>query len=167
MFNMTDSDSPSPTTMVNVMKEFEPLDRPARIFYHRRMVEIMEKKKLLNDELAAIKEVVLEDDAKYIFFPDKDGDTASPHYQLVSFSLIRLQPDEVTSLPRIDYGSDLVRPGTLVKITTGSYKGEVGLVETMWSKTAKPRGATCWNIRLLKSDKIIRRQEKTLHLTDN
>jgi ribosomal protein L14E/L6E/L27E len=169
------TDSSLTTTMVNVMREEEPLDDNTRLHYHRRMIEATERKRLAEEEMEAIKRVIIEDDEKRarkvhchysltpLFLPDPNSD----HYNWESLNELLVEPEDGTSRPRRKIVYSLVQAGTIVKLTTGKDAGLSGNVVSRWNKK-KPRVAkhTMWNVQPFATNKIVRRMQKTLKLTD-
>jgi KOW motif len=153
-FHPTDYSS---STMVKVMKEVDPMDYNARDHYHRRMIEAMEKRKVIDDEIEAIKMVIIEDDEK----------RASKFHGCDSLSwesLHATNADAVTSAPQsCKTFNKRVKIGTIVKVTTGKYAGHTGMVVSRWNKS-RPQIAkqTTWNVLLFSNNKVIRRMQKTL-----
>jgi KOW motif len=156
------------SAMVNVMKEMEPLDDNARDHYHRRMIEAMEKRKMIDDEIESIKRVIIEDDEKRAsmlqgydsHLPTFDSESCPYKWK----SLHATDADVVTSTPQIcNISSKRVKIGTIVKVTTGKYAGHTGMVVSRWNKSL-PQIAkqTTWNVLLFSNNKVIRRMQKTL-----
>jgi hypothetical protein len=162
--------------MVNVMREEEPLDDETRLHYHRRMIEAMERRRLVDEEIEAIRMVVVEDDEKRarklhghfsltpLFLPTPTSE--SDHYQWESLNEVMVESGAVAS-PRRQIVYNLVRAGTFVKIATGKQAGLTGVVVSKWSKK-KPQVAkhTVWNVLVHGNKKVVRRMQKSLLLTD-
>ncbi|MGL5934843.1 MAG: hypothetical protein ACRCZI_04395 [Cetobacterium sp.] len=132
------------------------MDDMARDHYHRRMIEVMEKKKIIDDEIESIKMVIIEDDEK----------RASKFLGCNSLSMESLhakEPDAVTSNLSCKTTNKRFRIGTIVKVTTGKYAGHTGMVVSRWNK-GRPQIAkqTTWNVLLFSNNKVIRRMQKTL-----
>jgi hypothetical protein len=162
--------------MANIKKEEEPMDEDSRLHYHRRFIEAMERRRLADEEVAYLERVVAEDNAKRVrwwqlhgpfsetplFFPTPYEDEI---YRWGSLHQPML-PGEV-AIPHRDYAYNLVRPGTLVKLTTGKLAGCTGHVVGMWN-TEPPEDVneTMWWIKLHDKKKVVRRMQKSLLLTD-
>jgi KOW motif len=164
-FNPTDY---SASTMVKVMKDVWPMDDNARDHYHCRMIEAMEKRKLIDDEIESIKRVIIEDDEKRAsmflghdsHLPTLDSESCPHKWE----SLHATGADAVTSAPQIcNISNKRVRIGTVVKVTTGRYAGHTGMVVSRWNKN-RPQNTklTTWNVLLFSNNKVIRRVQKTL-----
>jgi KOW motif len=156
------------SAMVNVMKEMDPMDNNARDHYHRRMIEAMEKRKLIDDEIESIKMVIIEDDekrasmlpGKYSHLPTFDSQSCTHKWE----SLHATGADAVTSTTQTcNISNKRVRIGTVVRVTTGRYAGHTGMVVSRWNKNSPQNTKlTTWNILLFSNNKVIRRMQKTL-----
>jgi hypothetical protein len=154
--------------MVNVMKEMDPMDNYARDHYHRRMIEAMEKRKMIDDEIESIKRVIIEDDEKRAskflgqdsHLPTLDSESCTHKWE----SLHATGADAVTSTTQTcNISNKRVRIGTVVKVTTGKYAGHTGMVVSRWNKNRSHNTKlTTWNILLFSNNKVVRRMQKTL-----
>ena len=164
------------STMANVMREEEPMDDEARHHYHRRMIEAMERRRLIDEEVEAIKLVVIEDDEKRarklhghfsltpLFLPTPISESC--HYQCESLNEIMVEQGEGAP-PRRKIVYNWVKIGTIVKVTTGKYAGLTGVIISMWNKERlQVAKQTTWNVLMFSNNKVIRRMQKTLLLTD-
>ncbi|MGL5935215.1 MAG: hypothetical protein ACRCZI_06285, partial [Cetobacterium sp.] len=158
----------SSSTMVKVMKEVEPMDDNARDHYHRCMIEAMEKRKMIDDEIESIKRVIIEDDEKRAsVLQGHDSHLPTFDYESCPYkweSLHATGADTVTSTPQIcNISNKRVRIGTIVKVTTGKYAGHTGMVVSRWNKN-RPQNTklTTWNVLLFSNNKVVRHMQKTL-----
>jgi hypothetical protein len=159
------------------MKEVEPMCPLARLSHENTLLEVRRKIQLLLDQEAETINVLIEDDNKYApgdnpYYNESPGRTAPP----------------IADLPLSTNGArkptTRLQSGSLVTIMTGPQKGQVGIVDSMYSKEVKPNGQTCWNIKvitgkvkfprwypysnnnlqILDNKPVIRRMEKTLKI---
>jgi hypothetical protein len=161
--------------MAPIKTEEEPLDDDARCHLNQRMIEAVERLRLAKEEIAAIEKVVIEDNNKNarrrhhyhtlnrLPLPSSYEDDI---YQWETIHEVMVAPNEGATRRR-QYVYNWVRPGTLVKLTTGKEAGLTGFVVGMWNKT-QPEVAknTMWWIQLHETKKVVRRQQKFLLLTD-
>jgi hypothetical protein len=142
------------------------------------MIEAMERRRLADEEISAIKRVVMEDNERSarrrhyyathintMFLPFA-ASYEDDNYQWETIHEMMVAPSEGAT-PRRQYVYNLVRPGTLVKLTTGKLAGRTGYVVGMWNKTQPVVVKnTTWWVKLHGSKKVVRRMQTSLLLTD-